>query len=1058
MKNSPQTSDGVLQGVPTVDGVAKPAQAPANPDFKVPVNAAELKANASTLELGSGNNSSVLYDGKLLKVDQNAQQYSLSGDVVFIGAGYVITADDVKVNYPAKEMTATGHVLVIHQNQVFTGERIFMKWETGDFTIEKAVLVASDPNKIREVSEKILGLTTQELEYETAKKTRLEDIAKDREKLREDFRKSPAQTPDQELLERYTRLLEEDTMTANSVAPSLAQRDQMRRRRFEERRVFWELGRAQALKSKVPATVYFRLQGESLERKDGNTYTAQDAIFTPCICADDETPAWGFQADKIVAEQEGYINLKHPVLTIKGVPIIYLPYLKLPLKAQRQSGFLIPSFQSSSRNGFVYTQPVFFDFGPNADTTLTSDIFQKRGTRVGAEARYEASQHSGIRYEIDTIRDHQWLDQANYRRDLLEFYQAHPVCTNPDPVANASCMQLEDTTHLSPPNNTWRGKQDWDGRYNIAPRLSFVTKGKVVSDHRYLDDLYIPQEIVTAFAPKANANAFSNAKAKLDFDGEDFYAGLRTAYGDNSIVDKQYAGQQIPASLNFQSRYFRLFPASWWTTPSYGEIRAGSVQIQDRGLPETSMIKPPATLAPGQTSNQLGSGNWNRIGFNVITPISTDGIFKIDHFADAEVRYIEARGFDDKNSTIRTWKTGINLNLPIDGLGRLPDFMQPKEGTRYGQHIMNWGLSFSIRPSVARDGPYGDLKNANGAPLVYFQSDRERLFIDDQDVLDEDTMVKHKRVTLSTQHRWRIFDRVDQALPATTDKVDEYDSEMANLQEQARRELMSVKDRAVRSADEMYRTDPNGSTDWLIRRYKTTDQDAIEPVNFAASITYDGYQETLRKEQLRANDQLEEQAIAAGPAAAPGIRAQKVTYTQLPESWIGPSASLGLNYKGLTLDSSVLYNIYERTSTSVGFGLGLPTFYSTQVGLRYSLAKQAQPDPVTEDLNYLRTKTTTFGLASGAIKYVTLGVNLIREQVEQRKVRYATSYQIAYDDKSGCWGIQFLREKDLSQLEEQANYILQVAVIFLGNRRGADVSPGIERVVRGEKAIEREKQ
>ena len=33
----------------------------------------------------------------------------------------------------------------------------------------------------------------------------------------------------------------------------------------------------------------------------------------------------------------------------------------------------------------------------------------------------------------------------------------------------------------------------------------------------------------------------------------------------------------------------------------------------------------------------------------------------------------------------------------------------------------------------------------------------------------------------------------------------------------------------------------------------------------------------------------------------------------------------------------------------------------------------------------------------------------------------------------------------MNQNEENANYIVQLAVIFLGNRRNADVSPGLKR-------------
>lgn len=1042
---SMEKAEQSLLGVPTAGAVTPEPKVPVDPQFPVPEDVEDAASSALKLT----EQASVLYDAKTIGFDKTGSNYNFSGDVVLIGAGYVITADDISVAYQSKVMTASGHVLIIHQNQVFSGDKITLHWESSDFVIANALLVASDPGKIREVSQSILGLTTQELEYEAAKKTRRDDLEKEREEIRENFRKSPEAKPDDLVVNRYTRLLEQDLVTEKSLAPSLAQQDVERRKRFERRRIFWEKGRAEAAKNAVPALLYFRLQGESLERKDGNTYTARDAIFTPCICADGNSPAWGFQADEIVTQQEGYINLKHPVLTIKGVPIIYLPFLKLPMKVKRQSGFLMPSFQTSSRNGFVYSQPVFLENNPNSDATLTTDLFQKRGIRLGLEARYEARSDSGFRYQFETIRDRSWLELGSYRRDLQDYFiNTNSRCTQVDPIEKLTCEEsIKDG--ISPPSNTWRGKQDWAGRYSLAPRLSLVTKGKIVSDHRYLEDLYLPEEVVTAFAPKANANAFSTSNAKANFDGKDFFIGLRSSYADNSLLTKQYSGQQIPGALDFQSRYFRIFPASWWHMPTYGEIRISTLRVDEKGLPQT------ITTADDLT---LGSGTWNRIGFNLVTPISTDGIIKVDHFAEAELRYVEHPNLDINHSTIRSWKTGINLNLPIDGTGKLPGFLQPKniEGARYGQHIMNWGLTFSDRPVVIREGPYGDQKDENGAPLVYRPSDRNRLFSEDQDIRDEDVMVKHERITLSTSHRWRFFDRLDQALPPAVEKVDVYDSELDNLQEQARRDLMAVKDKPVQSVDEIYRQNKSGAVDWLVRRYKTVDQNGIEPISFSAQISYDAEQERLRRRQVEENARLEDVASRNGDSIqAAAIRAQKTNYINLYESWIGPSASLGLNYKGFALDTSAFYNIYKRTSTSLAFALGLPTFYSTQFGLRYVLEKSPELDPSTDTLLFKRTKTTTVGLATQLIPMITVGANLIRKQVEgQDEPHYGTSYQIGFDDRSGCWGLRFLREKDLNQLEEDANYILQLAVIFLGNRRNVDISPGLEREIRGPRAVE----
>ena len=59
-------------------------------------------------------------------------------------------------------------------------------------------------------------------------------------------------------------------------------------------------------------------------------------------------------------------------------------------------------FQSGDqKNGFVYTQPVYFDLGEDKDATVTFDLFQKRGSRLGLQARYEMKEYSGFEINMD---------------------------------------------------------------------------------------------------------------------------------------------------------------------------------------------------------------------------------------------------------------------------------------------------------------------------------------------------------------------------------------------------------------------------------------------------------------------------------------------------------------------------------------------------------------------------------------------------------------------------------------------------------------------------------
>jgi len=992
---------------------------------------------------------SFLYDTRTIGLDKDGKRYLFEGDVVLIGGGNVITADKIQVDSTTTTLVAEGHVVLLHQNEVFTGTRIEMQWKSGDFTIVDAMLTANDTAKVEEVSRRILGQSSRELAYDAAREQQLQLIQKSKDDMKRDFGISTAKEPTNEQISSYTRLLERERFTRESSPPMLADRDPERRRRLERRRTYWKKSRAETTAAPLPQNFYFRLEGDKLQRRDGNLYSVERGSFTPCRCEDDETPAWGFQADKIDAQQEGYVDLHHPVLTIKGIPILYLPYLKLPLKAKRQSGFLMPSFQSGQqKNGFVYTQPVFLDLAPNADMTVTTDLFQKRGTRLGLEGRYEARKNSGLRFQSEMIRDTSWLELQSQRNGLLRYHLVdQPYCTQADPVERAACeKQITDT--LSPPGNTWRGKQEWQGRYFLAPRLSIVSAGKVTSDHRYIEDLYLPEDIVTAFANQANANAFSTAKTRVDFDGRDFYLGIGGSVADSAWSTERYTGQQMPAYFNLQTRLFRLLPAQWVQVPIYAEVQAKTISIDQF---ESSKRNVNPALAPVTTEPRLGDGNWQRIAMLLTTPLTSDGIIRVDQFTEGELRVISHRALPEQSSTIRSWRTGFALNLPIDGIGPLPSWIRKPEGAEgqsYVKHLMNWGLSLSMRPSVVRDGPYGELVDSNKAPLVYFPSDRKVFYAEDRDVRDEDMMIPHQRVTISTSHRWQVFDRVLETVPGQLppDEEDELQTNLRDMQRQALRELMSVKDQPATNASSMFRDRPDGGVDWLINRYRSSDVNASEPVSFNISMSFDYQQEKLRQEQIKRNNELEEQAVlAADPAAADGLRADKVNYFSLPESWLGPYSSLVVNWRGVSLSTTSTYNIYKNANTSLSFGLGLPSVLSTTLGMNYILEKNAELDLAQDKIFFKKIKTTNVGLSSSLIPYISVGANLIRRQVEEDRIQYGTSYQIAYDSLSGCWGLRFVREKDLNQNEENANYIVQLAVIFLGNRRNTDVSPGIKR-------------
>ena len=566
-----------------------------------------------------------------------------------------------------------------------------------------------------------------------------------------------------------------------------------------------------------------------------------------------------------------------------------------------------------------------------------------------------------------------------------------------------------------------------------------MSRGSLVSDHRYVEDLYLPEDYVAAFSTKAQGNAFSTSKARMNYDHSDFFVTAGTSYGDNVLLQKQFQGQQIPGFVKLNTRMFSLNPKLHLGIPIYGNMKFSNLIIEERNNGQTSTL--------GAADESLGNGTWQSANLALVSPIVREGVMRVDYFSDLEMRRIQHDGLDKASSTIESWRSGLTLNLPIDGMGPFPKFLQSGgDQTKYLHHIMNWSLTYSARPYVTRRGPYGE-EDSNGTSMYYFASDRDFLVSDGRDVSAEDTMLPHQRLTLSTSHRWKTFDRGWKVMAAQIPEEEKQKMKFENLHDQAKRELLYSLDRKVDGSDKAFKKGEDGKVDWYINRYQLTDTNAIEPVSFGASMTFDYEQERRRQKQIDLNNELEALAATSTETDAAELRSQVVPYYSLPESWSGPNINLGINWAGYYLNTRVSYNIYKRSSASTQFNLSLPSFWSTSLSFAYVFEKSPELQIDTGDLLFKRTKTSSVSIGTGLIPLVSTGISLVSRQTEGSEDQYGTSINLSYTDKSGCWGLRFVREKDLNQDEANANYIFQLSVIFLGNSRSGDLSPGLEREI-----------
>jgi lipopolysaccharide assembly outer membrane protein LptD (OstA) len=130
--------------------------------------------------------------------------------------------------------------------------------------------------------------------------------------------------------------------------------------------------------------VYFF--GDKIEKLGPKKYKITNGGFSTCV---QPTPRWDLHADTVILNVDHYTVLKQAVFTVKGVPMLYLPIVYYPTKReQRATGFLLPTYGSSSNNGQSLHNAFFWAINRSQDATIMHDWYSKLGQAYGSEYRY----------------------------------------------------------------------------------------------------------------------------------------------------------------------------------------------------------------------------------------------------------------------------------------------------------------------------------------------------------------------------------------------------------------------------------------------------------------------------------------------------------------------------------------------------------------------------------------------------------------------------------------------------------------------------------------------
>ncbi len=199
--------------------------------------------------------------------------------------------------------------------------------------------------------------------------------------------------------------------------------------------------------------------------------------YSGCPCP---APAWFIRAPQVDLHNDTNTGVaRHGVLYFKDVPILYSPYLTFPLREERKSGLLVPSYGYSSNSGLELSIPYYFNLAPNYDATLTPRYLSKRGLQLQGEFRYltprSSGELTGSYLQNDKLtKEDRWSFSAAHRQYLgngFGFDYSYNRVSDDDYFRDFSTFGVNEasvTELLSTARFTWSGAKYFNAALSVS--------------------------------------------------------------------------------------------------------------------------------------------------------------------------------------------------------------------------------------------------------------------------------------------------------------------------------------------------------------------------------------------------------------------------------------------------------------------------------------------------------------------------------------------------------------------------------------------------------------
>jgi len=159
---------------------------------------------------------------------------------------------------------------------------------------------------------------------------------------------------------------------------------------------------------------------EKLSILGENKTTLESAEITTCEVGKTD---WFIKGSKIdIDNKTKSVDATNARMEFKGFPILYSPKVNFSFNEQRKSGFLSPTWGSTTRSGFQVKTPYYLNIAPNKDATITPRYMGKRGLQIGGQYRYIDKNYSG-EANVEFLNNDYMTNQERYLLNLKHKHQ-----------------------------------------------------------------------------------------------------------------------------------------------------------------------------------------------------------------------------------------------------------------------------------------------------------------------------------------------------------------------------------------------------------------------------------------------------------------------------------------------------------------------------------------------------------------------------------------------------------------------------------------------------------